>query len=104
MKHVCIVLTVIVAMVCSTVAQAAPAGEKMVVLLDWFVNPDHAPFSNGYIPAAHTFDTPTQATIAGLDVHFYPAPSDATDSVTIWFPSLSTTSLKNLGCLPLVAV
>ena len=29
-----------------------------------------------------------KATIAGLAVEFYPAPSDATDSATIWFPEL----------------
>ena len=27
--------------------------------------------------------------MVGLDVHFLPAPSDATDSVTIWFPALN---------------
>lgn len=51
-------------------------------------NPSHAPFTHGHIPATHTFDRDTRATIAGLDVELYPAPSDATDSITIWFPQL----------------
>jgi alkyl sulfatase BDS1-like metallo-beta-lactamase superfamily hydrolase len=54
----------------------------------FFRNPDHAPFSAGYLPATVTFDTPFKTRIAGLEVEFYPAPSDATDSVSIWFPAL----------------
>ena len=65
-----------------------PDGVVNVGLGNFFRNPDHAPFTHGYITASHTFDTPTKATIAGLQVEFYPAPSDATDSVTIWFPEL----------------
>jgi alkyl sulfatase BDS1-like metallo-beta-lactamase superfamily hydrolase len=51
-------------------------------------NPEHAPFTNGHVAANQTFDTPVETTIAGLQVHLLPAPSDATDSVTIWFPEL----------------
>ena len=51
-------------------------------------NPDHAPFTPGYVPAQHTFDTPVTHSIAGLTVEFRPAPSDATDSITVWFPEL----------------
>ena len=54
----------------------------------FFRNPDHAPFSPGYLPATVTFDAPFKTRIAGLEVEFYPAPSDATDSVSIWFPEL----------------
>ena len=54
----------------------------------FFRNPDHAPYTPGYMPAHHTFDKPTTLTIAGLEVHLQPAPSDATDSITLWFPSL----------------
>jgi alkyl sulfatase BDS1-like metallo-beta-lactamase superfamily hydrolase len=68
--------------------QEGPDGVVNVGLGNFFRNPDHAPFTNGYVPAMHTFDGPTKATIAGLDVEFYPAPSDATDSATIWFPQL----------------
>jgi len=63
-----------------------PDGLVNVGLGLFFRNPDHAPFSRGYVPAQHTFDSPTTATIAGLEVDLYPAPSDATDSITIWFP------------------
>ena len=71
-----------------TMPQEGPDGVVNVGLGNFFRNPDHAPFTNGYVPAMHTFDGPTKATIAGLDVEFYPAPSDATDSATIWFPQL----------------
>ncbi len=51
-------------------------------------NPAHAPFTHGHLPAVHNFDQPLETSIAGLKVHLLPAPSDATDSVTIWFPEL----------------
>ena len=54
----------------------------------FFRNPEHAPFTHGYIPAQHTFDRPSKFNIAGLQVEMMPAPSDATDSITIWFPQL----------------
>ncbi len=49
----------------------------------------HAPFTPGFIPPTNTISGSTTATIAGLQVEFEPAPSDADDSVTIWFPELS---------------
>ena len=54
----------------------------------FYRNPSHAPFTPGHMPATHTFTEQNQVTIAGLDVVFYPAPSDATDSVNICFPQL----------------
>jgi len=54
----------------------------------FYRNPEHAPFTSGYIEASHTFDKPTTFQIAGLEVQMLPAPSDASDSITIWFPSL----------------
>ena len=68
--------------------EEGPDGLVNVGLGNFFRNPNHAPFTNGYLPAQHTFDTPMKTTIAGLAVEFYPAPSDATDSATIWFPEL----------------
>ncbi len=50
--------------------------------------PEHAPFTPGHLPATHTFDSPTVIRVAGLEVHVQPAPSDADDSVTYWFPAL----------------
>jgi len=49
---------------------------------------EHAPFTAGYIAAQHTINKPTTHTIAGLQVDFTPAPSDANDSMTLWFPEL----------------
>ena len=54
-----------------------------------FRNADHHPFTAGYLPATQTFDSETKLTIAGLEVEITPAPSDASDSVTIWFPALA---------------
>ena len=53
-----------------------------------FRQPDHAPFTPGYVPATDTFDDACIRWVAGLEVHVHPAPSDADDSVTYWFPEL----------------
>ncbi|MCH2099133.1 MAG: alkyl/aryl-sulfatase, partial [Pseudomonadales bacterium] len=65
-----------------------PDGLVNVGLGNFYRNPDHAPFTRAYVTANNTFEAPTKARIAGLDVHFLPAPSDATDSATVWFPEL----------------
>ena len=54
----------------------------------FYRNPSHSPFTSGHLPATQTFSEQYRTQIAGLDVEFYPAPSDATDSVNIWFPEL----------------
>ncbi len=54
----------------------------------FYRNPDHAPFTPGYVPATETFDDDVVLDVAGLETHVHPAPSDADDSVTFWFPSL----------------
>lgn len=51
-------------------------------------NAAHVPFTPGHIPATHTFDQPVTLDVAGLETHFFPAPSDATDSITVWMPAL----------------
>ncbi|MFT7687438.1 MAG: alkyl sulfatase BDS1-like metallo-beta-lactamase superfamily hydrolase [Candidatus Azotimanducaceae bacterium] len=53
-----------------------------------FRNVDHHPFTPGHMPASQTFDTETTLMIAGLEVTCTPAPSDASDSITIWFPQM----------------
>ena len=53
-----------------------------------FRNPEHAPFTEGFLPPTATFDEPVTISLAGLTVEMTPAPSDADDSVTIWFPDL----------------
>ncbi|MFT7220438.1 MAG: alkyl sulfatase BDS1-like metallo-beta-lactamase superfamily hydrolase [Candidatus Azotimanducaceae bacterium] len=72
-----------------------PDGVVNLGLGKFFRNPEHAPFTNGHIPAQNTFDQPMQTSIAGLKVEFLPAPSDATDSATIWFPELKL-AINNL--------
>jgi len=49
---------------------------------------EHAPFTPGFVPPTHTIDTETETSIAGLRVVLRPAPSDADDNLTIWFPDL----------------
>lgn len=63
-------------------------GQVNVGLGRFFRNPTHSPFSPGYLPPTKTFDQPVEKIIAGLKVEMTPAPSDATDSITIWFPEL----------------
>lgn len=53
-----------------------------------FRNPEHAPFTPGHLPCTSTFTDGTVVKIAGLEVHVTYAPSDADDSVTLWFPEL----------------
>lgn len=50
--------------------------------------PEHAPFTPGFEPPTITTGTAVVWRIAGLEVHVTPAPSDADDSLTIWFPEL----------------
>lgn len=59
-----------------------------VGLGNFFRNPDHAPFTEGFVPPTHTFDAPTRVQLAGLEVELTPAPSDSNDSASIWFPQL----------------
>ncbi len=55
---------------------------------------EHAPYTREVIAPTHlfdeaaSFDTPATFELAGLAVEVTPAPSDADDSVTIWFPDL----------------
>ena len=65
-----------------------PDGNAGVGLGLLFHNPEHAPFTPGHVPVTHPFDTDCLIEVAGLEVHVHPAPSDADDSVTLWFPTL----------------
>lgn len=71
-----------------------PEGPDAIVNvgLGWsYRNQAHSPFTRGFVAPQHTFtDTPTSLQIAGLRVEVTPTPSDADDSVTLWFPELST--------------
>lgn len=48
----------------------------------------HAPFTPGFMPPTHTINESLTTTIAGLRVELRPAPSDADDNITVWFPDL----------------
>jgi alkyl sulfatase BDS1-like metallo-beta-lactamase superfamily hydrolase len=72
-----------------------PDGVVSVGLGPFFRNPAHAPYTGGYLPPNNVFSEPTRTTLAGLPVHFTPAPSDADDSVTVWFPTLGV-AVNNL--------
>ena len=65
-----------------------PDGLVNVGLGRSFRNPDHAPFTPGHRDPDHTFAQPVETEVAGLPVVLTPAPSDADDSITIWFPTL----------------
>jgi alkyl sulfatase BDS1-like metallo-beta-lactamase superfamily hydrolase len=71
-----------------TLPADGPDGLVNVGLGHFFRNPDHAPFTDGYLSPTVTFDEETSLTVAGLDLQVLPAPSDADDSVTYWFPEL----------------
>ena len=49
---------------------------------------EHAPHTIGHVPATVTANAETSFEVAGLRVEVRPAPSDADDSVTFWFPDL----------------
>jgi alkyl sulfatase BDS1-like metallo-beta-lactamase superfamily hydrolase len=53
-----------------------------------FRHPDHAPFTREVLLPTTTFTDETTLNVAGLEVVVTPAPSDADDSVTFWFPEL----------------
>lgn len=67
-----------------------PDGLINVGLGQSFRREDHAPHEVGFVVPTHTFDAPTTVELAGLRVEMTPAPSDADDSITIWFPELET--------------
>ena len=61
----------------------------------FFRDPAHAPFTPGHLPVTHAFDSACTLHVAGLEMQVHPAPSDADDSVTLWFPALGT-AVNNL--------
>jgi alkyl sulfatase BDS1-like metallo-beta-lactamase superfamily hydrolase len=72
-----------------------PDGLVNVGLGRFFRDPAHAPFTPGFVPPSITFDSPCSLTVAGMEVEVTPAPSDADDSVTFWFPTLGV-AVNNL--------
>jgi alkyl sulfatase BDS1-like metallo-beta-lactamase superfamily hydrolase len=70
-------------------------GRVNVGLGHFYRNPQHAPFTPGFIEPTHTFGAAAKITVAGLDIEVTHAPSDADDSVTYWIPSLGV-AVNNL--------
>ena len=71
-------------------APDGPDGLINVGLGASFRRGDHAPHEVGFVAPTEVVTGPVVTSIAGLRVEMTPAPSDADDSVTIWFPELST--------------
>ena len=65
-----------------------PDGLDGVGLGVFFRNPAHAPFTPGHVPVPTAWRGGEMATVAGLQVEVTHAPSDADDSVTLWFPQI----------------
>ena len=65
-----------------------PDGLVGVGLGRFFKNPAHGSGTSGYVAPTEIVTEPTTATIAGLQVELSPAPSDADDSLNIFFPEL----------------
>ena len=72
-----------------------PDGVVNVGLGRFYRDPNHAPFTSGFVPPDHTFDESCTIHLAGLEISVSPAPSDADDSVTLWFPALGV-AVNNL--------
>ena len=49
----------------------------------------NAPSTPGHVPATEHLPGDSSVTVAGLEMEVKYAPSDADDSVTLWFPELS---------------
>ncbi len=65
-----------------------PDGSVSAGLGPWLRNPAHAPFTDGFVAPTHTLASGATIDVAGLRVEITLAPSDADDSITIWFPDL----------------
>jgi len=80
----------------TTLPLDGPDGNVSVGLGLHYRNPNHRPFTNGFVPPGHTWRGGESAVIAGLRVDVEHAPSDADDSVTLWFPDLATCVQNNV--------
>ena len=61
----------------------------------FFRDPDHAPYTPGFVPPTVGLSGGETLSLAGLTIEVTHAPSDADDSVTFWFPELGV-SVQNL--------
>ena len=67
-----------------------PDGIVSVGLGIFYRNPDHRPFTDGFVAPTVRWHGGESLSIAGTRVEVTHAPSDADDSVTLWFPELDT--------------
>ncbi|MGA0878131.1 MAG: alkyl sulfatase dimerization domain-containing protein [Ilumatobacteraceae bacterium] len=67
-----------------------PDGVVSMGLGLFYRNPAHHPFTDGFVPPTVEWHGGESTSIAGLRVEVTHAPSDADDSVTLWFPDIST--------------
>ena len=74
----------------TTLPLDGPDGQVNVGLGLYYRNPQHRSSTPGFRPVTHSFRGGEVLSIAGLEVHVDHAPSDADDSVTLWFPELQT--------------
>lgn len=56
----------------------------------FYRNPAHAPFTPGFIPPTHMLGDRDSLLVAGMRVESKHSPSDADDSVNLWFPEIGT--------------
>lgn len=73
-----------------------PDGLVSVGLGLYYRNPDHRPFTPGFIPPTTTLQGGEVLSVAGLRVETSYAPSDADDSLTYWFPELGVCVQNNV--------
>ena len=78
-----------------TLSDSGEDGLVNVGLGNFYRDPAHAPHTVSFIAPTNTFAEPCTINVAGLSIEVTPAPSDAEDSVTYWFPSLRT-AVNNL--------
>ena len=78
-----------------TLSDSGEDGLVNVGLGNFYRDPAHAPHTVSFIAPTNTFAEQCTINVAGLAIDVTPAPSDAEDSVTYWFPTLGT-AVNNL--------
>jgi len=73
-----------------------PDGVVSVGLGLHYRNPEHRPFTPGFIPPTTTLRGGEVLSVAGLRVETSYAPSDADDSLTYWFPEIGVCVQNNV--------
>ncbi len=71
-----------------TLPDEGPDGLVNVGLGNAYHSSDHAPFTPGHVPITRSLEDGERLSIAGLTIEVTHSPSDADDSITLWFPDL----------------